>query len=192
MDVSSKDIQKARRSAMKTRAAAACLRCKSAKSKCNVTRPCDRCTKRGHGISCREEKNFTSDFELDGDNYAPMMKRRPDVNNHLSRHAIYTETSTGSETFLEHTHRNDIHISASTSSGCIGHLQDMYARNQPALHLQNGIYYSSLLPPVASLFPNITALQFSTNFNLSQMPSFPEHFIPLLNPLSSQYVQNDF
>ena len=42
--VSSKDIQKARRLAKRTRAAVACVRCKWAKVKCNDYRPCKQCT----------------------------------------------------------------------------------------------------------------------------------------------------
>jgi hypothetical protein len=41
--VSSKDIQKARRMALRKRAASACEACKTAKSKCNDFRPCSRC-----------------------------------------------------------------------------------------------------------------------------------------------------
>ena len=41
--VSSKDIQKARQSAKRARASAACFRCKTAKVKCSDYRPCKRC-----------------------------------------------------------------------------------------------------------------------------------------------------
>jgi hypothetical protein len=42
-NVSSIDIQKARRNALRTRASAACASCKTAKMKCSDFRPCKRC-----------------------------------------------------------------------------------------------------------------------------------------------------
>ena len=42
--VSSKEIQKARRTAKRTRSAVACARCKASKVKCNDYRPCKQCT----------------------------------------------------------------------------------------------------------------------------------------------------
>ena len=42
--VSSKEIQKARRTAKRTRSAIACVRCKLSKVKCNDFRPCKHCT----------------------------------------------------------------------------------------------------------------------------------------------------
>ncbi len=51
--VSSKAIQKARRNALRTRALAACVPCKTSKMKCNDYRPCKRCKEVG-GLICLE------------------------------------------------------------------------------------------------------------------------------------------
>ena len=50
--VSSKDIQKARQTAKRSRTSVACLRCKAAKMKCSDYRPCKQCT--NVKISCEE------------------------------------------------------------------------------------------------------------------------------------------
>jgi hypothetical protein len=50
--VSAKDIQKARRMALRKRAASACESCKSAKSKCNDYRPCSRCVRNDNNETC--------------------------------------------------------------------------------------------------------------------------------------------
>lgn len=50
--LSSKDIQKARRMALRKRTATACKSCKSAKSKCNDFRPCARCIRNDDDKSC--------------------------------------------------------------------------------------------------------------------------------------------
>jgi hypothetical protein len=51
---SSKDIQKARQSAKRTRAAVACARCKVGKLKCSDYRPCKRCLGSNRGESCAD------------------------------------------------------------------------------------------------------------------------------------------
>jgi hypothetical protein len=51
---SSKDIQKARQSAKRTRAAIACARCKVGKLKCSDYRPCKRCLDSNNGESCTQ------------------------------------------------------------------------------------------------------------------------------------------
>ncbi len=50
--VSSKDIQKARRVASRSRAALACTPCRLAKLKCNDYRPCKRCKQSNQATSC--------------------------------------------------------------------------------------------------------------------------------------------
>ena len=57
--VSSKDIQDARRSAKRTRALSACMRCKRAKIKCSDFRPCKGCTDAQIGASCRDTTTTT-------------------------------------------------------------------------------------------------------------------------------------
>ena len=57
--VSSKDIQVARRSAKRTRALSACMRCKRAKIKCSDFRPCKSCTDAQIGPSCRDTTTTT-------------------------------------------------------------------------------------------------------------------------------------
>ena len=46
-EVSSKDIQRARRIALRTRSSAACAKCRETKTKCNDYRPCARCKRNG-------------------------------------------------------------------------------------------------------------------------------------------------
>ncbi len=64
--VSSKDIQNARRIALRTRASAACLQCKVSKTKCNDYRPCKRCKSMGDlncydtKVSCQCQNNLTT------------------------------------------------------------------------------------------------------------------------------------
>ena len=50
--VSSDDIQRARRIALRGRSALACIPCKDAKSKCNDYRPCARCKKLSQEPHC--------------------------------------------------------------------------------------------------------------------------------------------
>ena len=57
--VSSKDIQVARRSAKRTRALSACMRCKRAKIKCSDFRPCRGSTDAQIGASCRDTTTTT-------------------------------------------------------------------------------------------------------------------------------------
>jgi hypothetical protein len=45
-------LQRARRMALRSRAAAACLPCKSRKAKCSDCRPCTRCKKAGGALIC--------------------------------------------------------------------------------------------------------------------------------------------
>ena len=52
MMVSSKDLLRARRIAMRTRAASACKTCRALKTRCNDYRPCKRCKRSGH--ACME------------------------------------------------------------------------------------------------------------------------------------------
>ena len=54
--VSSKEIQKARRSAKRTKSAVACARCKASKVKCNDYRPCKNCTESFN--LCQDLKDF--------------------------------------------------------------------------------------------------------------------------------------
>ena len=54
--VSSKEIQKARRSAKRTKSAVACARCKVSKVKCNDYRPCKNCTESVN--PCQDFKDF--------------------------------------------------------------------------------------------------------------------------------------
>ena len=58
--VSSKDIQKARRMAVRTRKIAACNRCKLSKTKCSIFRPCHRCVRSHQEPFCSQEQ-FTLD-----------------------------------------------------------------------------------------------------------------------------------
>ena len=60
--VSSKDIQDARRSAKRTRALSACMRCKRAKIKCSDFRPCKGCTDAQIGPSCRDTTTTMKKF----------------------------------------------------------------------------------------------------------------------------------
>ena len=53
--VSSDDIQRARRIALRVRSAMACLPCKEAKSKCNDYRPCSRCKKLSQTARCVDQ-----------------------------------------------------------------------------------------------------------------------------------------
>ena len=62
--VSSQDLLKARRIAMRTRASVACSRCKLSKSKCNDYRPCKRCKRSGQQDLCGGRQDIKS-FELD-------------------------------------------------------------------------------------------------------------------------------
>jgi hypothetical protein len=53
--VSSDEIQKARRVALRGRSAKACIPCKNARSKCSDFRPCARCTKQSQDFRCVDE-----------------------------------------------------------------------------------------------------------------------------------------
>ena len=54
LDVSGKDLQKARQSAKRKRASAACTRCKGSKTKCSEYRPCSKCKKSGLTDTCTD------------------------------------------------------------------------------------------------------------------------------------------
>ena len=59
MDVTSKAIQKARQMAKRNRTSVACARCKSAKIKCSIYRPCKQCV---DANSCCTEANKVKSF----------------------------------------------------------------------------------------------------------------------------------
>jgi hypothetical protein len=70
---SSKEIQKARRSAKRTRTSVACARCKNAKIKCSEYRPCKQCKLSMDGKSCsdvrdREHQNLVEKSGREGAN----------------------------------------------------------------------------------------------------------------------------
>ena len=54
-EVSSDEIQKARRVALRGRSAKACTPCKDAKAKCSDYRPCGRCTRQNQEALCIDE-----------------------------------------------------------------------------------------------------------------------------------------
>ena len=58
--VSSKDIQKARQSAKRSRASLACASCKIAKTKCSDYRPCKRCSRSDKKFACSEGQQTTN------------------------------------------------------------------------------------------------------------------------------------
>jgi hypothetical protein len=55
--VTSKDIQRARRAALRTRSSIACAQCREAKTKCNDYRPCSRCKHNGDADNCRSDQS---------------------------------------------------------------------------------------------------------------------------------------
>jgi hypothetical protein len=57
IDVSTKSLMKARRSAMRVRAAKACLNCKRTKARCSGFQPCKRCANNRSQSACEFESN---------------------------------------------------------------------------------------------------------------------------------------
>ena len=75
--VSSKEIQKARRTAKRTRSAVACARCKASKVKCNDYRPCKQCT---------DSINLCDNVDFQGSKLASSKKTiKREYNEHVSR-----------------------------------------------------------------------------------------------------------
>ena len=74
--VSSKDIQKARRIARRTRSAVACARCKASKVKCNDYRPCKQCT---------DKFNPCHEIDMQGSMLGSSKKMESEYENHASR-----------------------------------------------------------------------------------------------------------
>ena len=54
--VSSRDLQKARRMAQRSRILPACANCEAAKAKCSKARPCRRCVRNGDEASCMAQE----------------------------------------------------------------------------------------------------------------------------------------
>lgn len=52
---------KSRRATTPIRSTAACWQCKSAKSKCSLSRPCNRCIQRGNSMTCFNAAKFSTD-----------------------------------------------------------------------------------------------------------------------------------
>ncbi len=58
------DLRKARRVASKVRASKACSFCSSSRTKCTLSRPCDRCQKIGKADACAAEAQVPCRFRL--------------------------------------------------------------------------------------------------------------------------------
>ena len=72
--VSSKEIQKARRLAKRTRSAVACARCKASKVKCNDYRPCKQCLE---NLNCCDNGTFQYSAKQE-------VTRKAEYNRHIS------------------------------------------------------------------------------------------------------------
>ena len=194
--LSSKEIQKARRIAKRTRAAVACARCKSAKSKCNDFRPCKPCA--DAFVSCENIQKTKKDIDRTSIMSADDSLHLSPTTAELAICRITADSVMLGNTSVRDAglHDFDITVNSGFSAGTsrlasmptIPHFSNLHSNSfnstQIAFsHLSSSLpLFESFLPTAPFVFPSIfraNAPPYAMHLDPRMMLRLPPNFAPL-------------
>ena len=182
------DLQKARRNAKRSRAFAACVSCKSARTQCSDYRPCKRCAEFGKAGDCvdQNETNAKKAYRIETTNpiFCPLISQNsnPDKSSFLSalQNSFVQERSSQEPALQSAT--NDFMVQTTSPDIKQSRQQQTAALHNPAQAL-HGFHLPFPFP-----YPKRSSEQSSVQLTLCNGACYAE--TPGLNPVSSIPVRS--